>query len=72
MRGRIGRGGTARDPDVRPSSKAWPAEVVISMLMGALVGVALNLGAALWVLVLIMFVCCLVVFIRHFDEIMEP
>jgi hypothetical protein len=47
-------------------------DIAISMLMGALMGGALVLGAALWVLVLIMFVCCLVVFIRHFDEIMEP
>ena len=47
-------------------------DIVISMLMGALVGGALTLGAALWVLVLIMFICCLVVFIRHFDELMEP
>ena len=47
-------------------------DIAISMLMGALVGVALNLGAALWVPVLIMFVCCLVVFIRHFDEVMGP
>ena len=47
-------------------------DIAISMLMGALMGGALVLGAALWVLVLIMFVCCLVVFIRHFNEIMEP
>jgi uncharacterized membrane protein YoaK (UPF0700 family) len=47
-------------------------DIAISMLTGALMGGALVLGAALWVLVLIMFVCCLVVFIRHFDEIMDP
>jgi hypothetical protein len=47
-------------------------DIAISMLMGVLVGVALTLGAALWIPVLIMFVCCLVVFIRHFDEVMEP
>jgi hypothetical protein len=40
--------------------------------MGALVAGALVLGAALWVLVLIMFVCCVIMFIRHFDEIMWP
>jgi hypothetical protein len=47
-------------------------DIAMSMLMGTLVGVGLILGAALWVLVLIMFVCCLIVFIRHFDEVMGP
>jgi hypothetical protein len=44
-------------------------DIAISMLMGAMMGGALVLGAALWVLVLIMFVCCLIVLIRHFDQI---
>jgi hypothetical protein len=44
-------------------------DIAISMLMGALMGVVLSLGAALWIPVLIMFVCCIVVLIRHFDEI---
>lgn len=47
-------------------------DIAISLLMGALLAVALNLGAPLWVLVLIMFVTCVVIFIRHFAEIMEP
>jgi hypothetical protein len=47
-------------------------DFAMSLLMGALVAGALVLGAALWVLVLIMFVCCVVMFIRHFDEIMGP
>lgn len=47
-------------------------DIVISLLMGALMAGALVLGAPLWVLVLIMFVTCVVVFIRHFAEIMGP
>jgi hypothetical protein len=47
-------------------------DFAMSLLMGALVAGALVLGAALWVLVLIMLVCCVVMFIRHFDEIMGP
>lgn len=47
-------------------------DIVISLLMGALLAGALNLGAPLWVLALIMFVTCVVIFIRHFAEIMEP
>ncbi len=44
----------------------------MSLLMGALMAGALVLGAPLWAIVLIMFVCCVVIFIRHFDEIMWP
>ncbi|HTA97905.1 MAG TPA: hypothetical protein VK730_09720 [Solirubrobacteraceae bacterium] len=47
-------------------------DIAISLLMGALIDGALVLGAPLWVPVLIMFVTCVVVFIRHFDEIMGP
>ena len=47
-------------------------DLALSLLMGALVAGALVLGAALWVLVLIMFVCCVIMFIRHFDEIDWP
>lgn len=45
-------------------------DFAMSLLMGALMGGALLLGAALWVPVLIMFVGCVIGFIRHFDEIM--
>ncbi len=47
-------------------------DFAVSLLMGALMAGALVLGAPLWALVLIMFVCCVVIFIRHFDEIMFP
>jgi hypothetical protein len=47
-------------------------DFAVSLLMGALMAGALVLGAPLWALVLIMFICCVVVFIRHFDEIMFP
>ncbi len=47
-------------------------DIAISLLMGALLAAALGLGAPLWVLVLIMFMTCVVVFIRHFAEIMGP
>jgi hypothetical protein len=47
-------------------------DFAMCMLMDALMAGALVLGAALWVLVPIMFVCCVIVFIRHFDEIMGP
>jgi hypothetical protein len=47
-------------------------DFAMSLLMGALMAGALILGAALWALVLIMFVCCVIIFIRHFDEIMFP
>ena len=47
-------------------------DIAMSLVMGALMAGALVLGAPLWVLVLIMFVTCVIVFIRHFDEIMQP
>jgi hypothetical protein len=47
-------------------------DFVMSLAMGAMMAGALVLGAPLWAIVLIMFVCCVVMFIRHFDEIMEP
>ncbi len=47
-------------------------DFAVSLLMGALMAGALVLGAPLWALVLIMFICCVVIFIRHFDEIMFP
>ena len=47
-------------------------DFAVSLLMGGLMAGALVLGAPLWALVLIMFVCCVVIFIRHFDEIMFP
>ncbi len=47
-------------------------DIAIALLTGVLMDAALILGAALWVIVLIMFACCVIVFIRHFDEIMGP
>jgi hypothetical protein len=47
-------------------------DIAIALLMGVLMDTALVLGAPLWALVLIMFICCVIVFIRHFDEIMGP
>lgn len=47
-------------------------DFAMSLTMGALMAGVLVLGAPLWALVLIMFVCCVIGFIRHFDEIMEP
>lgn len=47
-------------------------DAVMSLLVGVLMVVALALGAALWAAVVIMFAGCVVIFIRHFDEVMEP
>jgi hypothetical protein len=47
-------------------------DFAMSLTMGALVAGAIVLGAPLWAIVLIMFVCCVIGFIRHFDEIMKP
>jgi hypothetical protein len=47
-------------------------DLVISLLFSAVFAGALVVGAPLWALVLILFVCALVDFIRHFDEIMGP
>jgi hypothetical protein len=47
-------------------------DFALSLLMGALVAGALAMSAPLWAIVLIIFACCLIGFIRHFDEIMEP
>jgi Flp pilus assembly protein TadB len=47
-------------------------DFMISLLFGAVMAGALALGAPLWVLVLLMFICSLIVFIRHFDETMAP
>jgi hypothetical protein len=47
-------------------------DIAIALLMGVIMDAALILGAPLWALVLIVFACCVIVFIRHFDEIMEP
>jgi hypothetical protein len=47
-------------------------DIAIGLLMGVFMDAALILGAPLWVLVLILFACCTVVFIRHFDELMRP
>ena len=45
-------------------------DIVIGLLMGVMLNVALVLGAPLWALVLIIFSTCVVVFVRHFEEIM--
>jgi hypothetical protein len=47
-------------------------DLVTSVLFSAVLAGALVVGAPLWALVLILFVCALVGFIRHFDEIMGP
>jgi hypothetical protein len=47
-------------------------DLVMYVLSGAVWVGALILGAPLWALVLILFALCVVDFIRHFDEIMEP
>jgi hypothetical protein len=47
-------------------------DIAIALLTGVVMDTALILGAPLWALVLIIFSCCVIVFIRHFDEIMEP
>ncbi|MGA2166429.1 MAG: hypothetical protein ABSH36_18460 [Solirubrobacteraceae bacterium] len=45
-------------------------DIVIALLMGVAMDAALILGAPLWALALILFTGCVIVFIRHFDEIM--
>jgi hypothetical protein len=47
-------------------------DVAIALLTGVILDTALILGAPLWALVLILFACCVVVFIRHFDKLMGP
>jgi hypothetical protein len=47
-------------------------DIAIVLLTGVIMDAVLILGAPLWALVLIMFVCSVIVFIRHFDEIMGP
>lgn len=46
-------------------------DIALSLLTGAVMAGFLILGAPLWALVLILFACCVAVFIRHFDEIMK-
>jgi len=45
-------------------------DIALSLVMGALVAGALFSGAPLWVSVLIVFVTCLIGFVRHFEETM--
>jgi hypothetical protein len=47
-------------------------DIAIVLLTGVIMDAALILGAPLWALVLIMFICSVVVFVRHFEEIMGP
>jgi len=48
-------------------------DAAICVLIGVILDAALIVGAPLWALVLILFACCLIIFIRHFDEtMMEP
>jgi hypothetical protein len=47
-------------------------DFVMYLLCGAVWVGALVLGPPLWALVLILFALCVIVFIFHFDEIMEP
>jgi hypothetical protein len=46
-------------------------DIAMAMVMGALTGVALNLGAPLWVPVVIVFVMCVIGFVRHYHDIMD-
>lgn len=43
-------------------------DCVISLTFSVIFNAALVIGAPLWALVLIMFLCSVVIFIRHFDE----
>ena len=45
-------------------------DFAISVLFGMAFNALMILGAPLWALVLIMFACSVVIFIRHFDEFM--
>jgi hypothetical protein len=47
-------------------------DIAISLLMGVAMDTALILGAPLWTLALILIFGNLVIFIRHFDQIMGP
>jgi hypothetical protein len=47
-------------------------DFIMYLLFAAVWVGALVVSAPLWALVLIMFAICIIVFIRHFDEIMEP
>lgn len=43
---------------------------IITLIFSVIFNGTLIIGAPLWVLVLMMFLCAVVVFVRHFDEIM--
>ncbi len=45
-------------------------DIAFTLAMGVIMNATLIMGAPLWVFVLLMFVTCLIIFIRHFDEIM--
>jgi hypothetical protein len=47
-------------------------DFLATLLIGALVVGALELGAPFWALALLTVVGCVGLFIRHFDEIMWP
>jgi hypothetical protein len=47
-------------------------DFVMYLLFGVVMVGVLALGAPLWTALAIMFAACIVGFIRHFDEIMEP
>lgn len=47
-------------------------DVALSVFLGVCLDACLILGASLWVIVPIPLVCCVIIFIRHFDEIMFP
>lgn len=47
-------------------------DFIMYLLFAAVWVGALVVSAPLWALVLIMFAICVIVFIRHFDEIMAP
>jgi hypothetical protein len=45
-------------------------DFAISMIFGVAFNALMIVGAPLWALVLIMFACSVVIFIRHFDDFM--
>jgi hypothetical protein len=46
-------------------------DCVISLIFSVIFNATLVIGAPLWVLVLIMLLCSVVIFIRHFDEVKD-
>jgi hypothetical protein len=47
-------------------------DIVISLFLGLVMVGLLAAGVPLWVVPIIMFITCVIVFIRHFEETMGP